>query len=338
MYRSISLQEWIVQSASLPLIDVRTPAEFTQGHIPGAQNVPIFSNEERVQVGTTYKQIGREPAILLGFELVGPKWAELIRQCLLLAPGKRIAVHCWRGGMRSGALAWALNFYGFEVYQVQGGYKAYRRWTLQQLQRSFNLRILGGKTGSGKTEWLHQLKAAGRQVIDLEAIAQHQGSSYGTMNRMVQPSQEHFENLLAWRLKDIDPAQPLWLEDESRRIGKREIPKDLWEQIRSAPMLDLQLPLETRVARLAAEYGVLDKDFLVECTERIGRRLGPEQTRDAVRAIREDRMPDFIRIVLFYYDKTYRKGLSMRDAQKVTALDAEALDSDSLLQSLLAFP
>lgn len=333
MYQSISFTDWLRDA--LPLVDVRTPAEFAQGHIPGAINVPIFSNEERVEVGTTYKQVGREPAILLGFELVGPKWADLIRRCLEIAPDKKIVVHCWRGGMRSGALAWALSFYGFKVYQLKGGYKSFRNWTQEVLHAPYRLCILGGKTGSGKTELLQHLKTSGAQVIDLEGLAQHKGSSYGTMNALVQPSQEHFENLLAWELHQLDSQKTTWLEDESRRIGKREIPAALWTQMRAAPLVDLHIPTEVRVSRLLQEYGVLDPAFLIESTQRIAKRLGPEQTRDAVRAIQEGRMADFIRIVLWYYDKTYAKGLASRDPETITQLSVDSISAPELRKKLL---
>lgn len=326
MIRNIPIEDWLQQPEPPILIDVRTPAEFTQGHIPGAFNVPLFSNEERVQVGTTYKQVGREPAILLGFDLVGTKWSGFIRQCLELAPGKRVAVHCWRGGMRSGAMAWALDLYGFEVYLIRGGYKAWRRWARERFETNYRIMVLGGMTGSGKTRLLQSLKAAGRQVIDLEDLAQHQGSSYGSMNKMQQPTQEQFENNMALQLKEIDPAQDLWMEDESQKIGKCGIPHPLWLQLRVARLIDLEVPLEQRVAALVQEYGCLDKDFLADATERIQKRLGPEQTKQALAAIREDRMADFIRIVLVYYDKTYRKGLSMRDKAQVFSFAAGSND------------
>ncbi|MCF3108051.1 tRNA 2-selenouridine(34) synthase MnmH [Niabella sp. CC-SYL272] len=337
MTQSITITHWIEQAAALPLVDVRTPAEFEQGHIPGAVNVPLFSNEERVQVGTTYKQVSREDAILLGFELTGPKWAGFIRQCLHIAPGKRIAVHCWRGGMRSGAMAWALGMYGFEVYTITGGYKSYRRWTHRQFERSYNIRVLGGMTGSGKTRLLQYMQQQGQQVIDLEALAQHQGSSYGTMNKMVQPTQEQFENDLAWQLKDMQPEPLLWLEDECQKIGKRGIPLPLWQQMRTALLVDLQVPLKQRVATLLLDYGHLDPEFLIESTERIHKRLGPLQTKQAVAAIREGRMADFIRIALVYYDKAYRKGLAMRPADKVFGLQASGNNPAADSELLTAF-
>lgn len=327
MIRTLSIDDFVQLDVNIPVADVRTPAEFAQGHIIGAHNIPLFTNEERVQVGTTYKQQGREPAILLGFDLTGSKWSGFIKQALEIAPGKKIALHCWRGGMRSGAMAWALNLYGFDVYLLEGGYKKYRRWVLDRFNQSYNLLILGGMTGSGKTQILHELAKAGEQVIDLEDLAQHQGSSYGTMNKLVQPSQEQFENDLATRLYKADKDLYIWLEDESLTIGKRFIPKALWNQMHDAHVLNIQLPLESRVEFLVKEYGSLDKEFLKECTSRIWKRLGPEQTKNAILAIDEDHMDDFIRAVLVYYDKTYRIGLSKRSPENVHELELAGNDS-----------
>lgn len=337
MTRQIPLTEFLQLSDPVALIDVRTPAEFEKGHIPGAFNVPLFTNEERVKVGTTYKQVGREEAILLGFDLTGAKWSGFIKSALEIAPDKKIAVHCWRGGMRSGAMAWALDLYGFEVLVIKGGYKNYRRWAHQQFGKQYPLCILGGMTGSGKTKILHNLKAAGEQVIDLEDLAQHQGSSYGTMNKLVQPTQEQFENNFAFQLKDMDTAHRIWVEDESITIGKCAVPIPFWRQMRDAVLIDLKIDAEQRIAMLVDEYGQLDKDFLIECTERIHKRLGPEQTKHAIAAIKENRMADFIRQVLVYYDKTYRAGLLKRNAEQVFPLELESADAGRNAEMLLNF-
>ncbi|MGY0034853.1 tRNA 2-selenouridine(34) synthase MnmH [Pedobacter sp. NJ-S-72] len=238
MIKPISINDFICLAEPIPLIDVRTPAEFEQGKIPGAFNVPIFTNEERVLVGTTYKQVGREQAILLGFDLTGNKWSSFIKQALEISPAKKIAVHCWRGGMRSGAMAWALDLYGFEVYLIEGGYKNYRRWSATQFEKTYQLIIVGGMTGSGKTKLLHQLESAKEQIIDLEELAQHQGSSYGTMNKMVQPTQEQFENNFAFELNQLDQERRIWVEDESLTIGKRCIPNPFWYQMRNSLLLN----------------------------------------------------------------------------------------------------
>lgn len=307
----------------VPLADVRTPAEFAQGHIPGAFNLPLFSNEERVTVGTTYKQVGREAAILLGFDLTGPKWSGFIRQALEAAPQKKIAVHCWRGGMRSGAMAWALDLYGFEVYLIQGGYKQYRRWVLEQFEAIYTLVVLGGMTGSGKTRILHALQTLGEQVVDLEELAQHQGSSYGSLNKLVQPTQEQFESTLAGQLHRFDRQRTIWIEDESSTIGKCLIPRPLWNQMTDAFLVDLQVDAAQRVRALAREYGELDRNFLIAGTERIRKRLGHDHAKHAIIAIQEGRLEDFIREVITYYDKTYRTSLARRDAGRVLTLALE---------------
>lgn len=335
MTRRTTIDELRQMPDRIPVADVRTPAEFAQGHVPGAFNLPLFSNEERARVGTTYKQEGREAAILLGFDLTGDKWVGFIRQALEAAPYKRIAVHCWRGGMRSAAMAWALDLYGFEVYLVQGGYKSYRRWVFRQLEQPYPLWALGGLTGSGKTSILGQLDLLGEQVIDLEDLAQHRGSSYGTLNRLVQPTQEQFENELAARLCAMDPKRMIWIEDESRNLGKCMLPELLWMGIQGAFLFDLQVSLEQRVDALVKEYGSLDKEFLVECTDRIRKRLGLEQAKYAVSAIRDGRMADFIRLVLVYYDKTYRKGLNSRDADKVVPLSVNNTDANRNARQLI---
>jgi len=327
MIHTLAIDEYMNLPKTIPVVDVRTPLEFNQGHICGAYNLPIFSNEERVQVGTCYKQRGREEAVLLGFDLTGPKWSGFIEQALELAPNKKIAIHCWRGGMRSGAMAWAFDMYGFEVYLLQGGYKKYRRWVLDAFAQPFYLLILGGMTGSGKTNVLRELKKQGEQVIDLEDLAQHQGSAYGSMGKLIQPTQEQFENNLASVLQKMDNRERLWLEDESITIGKRVIPNPLWIQMRAAEVIKLVVPIKERIQFLVDEYGSLDQDFLIACTQQISKRLGPEQTKSALLAIEENRMSDFIRWVLVYYDKTYQIGQNPRAAARVYEIKCEGTDA-----------
>lgn len=337
MVKTIAISDFLFLNPSVPLIDVRTPAEYTQGHIPNAYNVPLFTNEERIAVGTTYKQSGREEAILLGFDLTGNKWSGFIKQALSLAPLKKVGVHCWRGGMRSGAMAWALDLYGFEVYLIQGGYKSYRSWTLNQFTKTFKLKVLGGMTGSNKTKILHELQFLNEQVLDLEELAQHQGSSYGTMNKMVQPTQEQFENNFAFQLSKFNADKPIWVEDESLTIGKRCVPHPFFNQMRNSMLIKLDVSLEQRVEKLTEEYGVLDKDFLIACTERIRKRLGPEQTKHAIQAIQENRMADFVTLVLYYYDKTYQTGLNKRDSAKIFTLKLGIDNQANHAKKVLAF-
>ena len=337
MIKTVNIADFLSKPMLIPLADVRTPAEFRQGNIPGAFNLPLFSDEERIQVGTTYKQVGREAAILLGFDLTGNKWSGFIRQALEIAPGKKIAVHCWRGGMRSGAMAWALNLYGFDVHLIEGGYKKYRRWVLDQFEKSYQLCILGGMTGSGKTLLLQQLRLMGQQVIDLEELAQHQGSAYGSLNRLVQPTQEQFENNLAQQLNMLDSQQQTWVEDESMSIGRRFIPRPFYERMMKAAVIDLQIGHQQRLENLLKVYGTLDKEFLIESTERIGKRLGPEQTKHAIAAIREDRMQEFIRLLLVYYDKSYRNGIKKRTPGLIFPLPLDSQDIEHNAAAILQF-
>jgi tRNA 2-selenouridine synthase len=327
MIRTLNIEEFLKLADSTPIIDVRTPLEFEHASIPGAYNIPIFSNEERVLVGTCYKQQSREEAILLGFDLTGTKWSYFIKEALKIAPNKKILVHCWRGGMRSGAMAWALSLYGFEVFLLDGGYKRYRNWVLAQFKEEYPLHVLGGMTGSGKTNTLIELKKLNQQVIDLEDIAQHQGSAYGSMGKLIQPSQEHFENILASQLVKADRTKPIWVEDESLAIGKCFIPNPFFKQMRETDLFKIEVPFQKRVDFLVKEYGKLNKNFLIERTLKIGKRLGPLQTKEAIQAIEADQMDVFIKMVLVYYDRSYSKGQGKRSPDKVYSFPCNSTDA-----------
>ena len=337
MVKQISLQEFIEKSATIPVVDVRTELEFEQGHFPNALNIPIFTNEERVIVGTTYKQQGRQPAILLGFELTGPKWGNFIKEAEKIAPDKKIMVHCWRGGMRSSAMAWAFDLYGFEVYTLKGGYKTFRRFGIESFSNSYNFVILSGSTGSAKTKTLQEMKKLGEQVIDLEDLAQHQGSSFGSMGKLIQPSQEQFENLLATELVKMDISKPIWLEDESVTIGKRVIPKPIWEQMRKASIIKIEISKVERVNFLNEDYGNLNKEFLKESVIRITKRLGPLETKLTLQAIDESRMKDFINQVLVYYDKTYAKGLNNREILNIKQINLNKIAPRENAKAIIEF-
>jgi len=337
MVKQISLQEFIEKSATIPVVDVRTELEFEQGHFPNALNIPIFTNEERVIVGTTYKQQGRQPAILLGFELTGPKWGNFIKEAEKIAPDKKIMVHCWRGGMRSSAMAWAFDLYGFEVYTLKGGYKTFRRFGIDSFSKPYPFIILSGSTGSAKTKTLQEMKKLGEQVIDLEDLAQHQGSSFGSMGKLIQPSQEQFENLLATELVKMDILKPIWLEDESVTIGKRVIPKPIWEQMRKASIIKIEISKVERVNFLNEDYGNLNKEFLKESVIRITKRLGPLETKLTLQAIDESRMKDFINQVLVYYDKTYAKGLNNREILNIKQINLNKIAPRENAKAIIEF-
>ena len=199
----IDIKEFLKLSETHPILDVRTPAEFTQGHIVNALNLPLFTNEERVLIGTLYKKQGKQPAVLKGLEVVGPKLHEYVNEAIKLNKTGTFLVHCWRGGMRSSSMAWFLETYGFKCFTLKGGYKNYRKRVLESFNEEKNILVLGGKTGTGKTLILHELEKHKEQIIDLEKLAHHKGSSFGSLGEEPQSSQEQFENELSFQLSKV---------------------------------------------------------------------------------------------------------------------------------------
>lgn len=231
---------------------------------------------------------------------------------------RTVLVHCWRGGMRSAGVAWLLDLYGFKVYTLAGGYKAYRKWVLLQFEKTYSFNVIGGYTGSGKTLVLHELKRIGKPVIDLEALANHKGSAFGAMGQLPQPKQEMFENLLASDLHALsmmkEPADNrIWIEDESQRIGNLNIPPNLWKQMRNSPLYFLNIPFEERLEYIVKDYGKFDREKLVNATLRIHKRLGGLETKNALNHLVENDIKECFRILLTYYDKWYSKGLHNRE-------------------------
>ena len=333
MIKALPVGEFV--TTGLPLIDVRSPGEFARGHIPGAHPLPLFNNAERAVVGTLYKQTGRDAAVLEGLRIVGPKLAGIVEQARALAPDGRIAVHCWRGGERSGSVAWLLDKAGFaEVLTLKGGYKAFRNHVLQSFHAVPELWVLGGFTGTGKTETLQHLAELDEQVIDLERLAHHKGSSFGGLGQAPQPTQEHFENMLWEALRSMDPGRALWVEDESHMIGRNKLPDAFFAALRGARLFFADMPLEDRVERLVKDYGAYPKEQLGEAVQRIARRIGPQHAKAALAALDQGDLHTVARITLGYYDKTYAHGLSKRDATRVTTVPAQAADLRALAQSL----
>jgi tRNA 2-selenouridine synthase len=325
-----------------PVLDVRSPAEYQQAHIPGAYSLPLFTDEERKVVGTAYKQQSRETAIKIGLDYFGPKMrliVEAVEKLVgsreltvktnisatdsglptpdseLATPNSRLVLlHCWRGGMRSAAIAWLLDLYGFKVITLIGGYKKFRQYVLEIFEQPFVFNILGGYTGSGKTEVLRQLQLNGEKVIDLEDLANHKGSAFGNLGMPAQPSQEMFENLLAIALRtQKELATPIWLEDESQRIGLNNIPQPLWNNMRQSPVFFLEIPFEERLKFIVQWYGQQHKDRLTEAIQRIQKRLGGLETKTAIAFLTENNTTECFRILLKYYDKYYSKSLHNRE-------------------------
>ena len=341
----VNIEDFLELARLYPVLDVRSPGEYGHAHIPGAYALPLFTDEERKIVGTTYKQQSREAAIKIGLDFFGPKMRSMVegvenivdsRQLTVDSrkaegEGKKIVlVHCWRGGMRSAGVAWLLDLYGFKVYTLIGGYKFFRRWVLQQFEKTWFFNILGGYTGSGKTELLKQLAALSEKVIDLESIAVHKGSAFGNIGLPAQPSQEMFENSLAVQLHfKVDSKsfsnpelngqsgnhknEIIWLEDESQRIGTVNIPQSLWLQMRRANVYFIDIPFGERLKHITDEYGQLDKEKMISAIERIQKRLGGLEAKMAIQFLEEGKIIDAFRILLKYYDKWYLRGLNSRD-------------------------
>lgn len=241
------------------IVDVRSPAEFEEDHLPGAINWPVLDNDERRIVGTLYKESPFE-ARKLGAALVARNIARHIEQSTQdLSKDWRPLVYCWRGGQRSGAMSWFLGQIGFRSRQLVGGYKAYRgqvRDDLETLPQRFDWQVLCGRTGSGKTRLLQALAAEGAQVLDLEGFAAHRGSVLGALPGRPQPSQKRFDSLLWEALRALDPARPVFVESESAKIGRLRVPEALLTRIRrDGQCLWLELPEDARVALLLEDYG-----------------------------------------------------------------------------------
>lgn len=339
----IQIQQFISLSANYPVLDVRSPGEYQHAHIPGAYSLPLFTDQERAVVGTLYKQEGREAAIRTGLDYFGVKMRRMVEEIAQQYPAlipkgskqnkdastKPILVYCWRGGMRSAGVAWLLDLYGFKVYTLAGGYKTFRGWALDLFTDPGPVQILGGYTGSGKTDLLHHIQKKGEsKIIDLEGLANHKGSAFGAIGLLPQPSQEMFENKLAlafFRVRlsadnndqgytnSITPDKPIWLEDESQRIGSVNIPAALWEKMRKSVVYFLDIPFEERLKYLTETYGKLNKGDLAAAITRIQKRLGGLETKTALGYLVEDNISSCFDILLKYYDKKYKKSLANRE-------------------------
>ena len=368
--QKIVLKQFLSLSREYPLLDVRSPGEYKHAHIPGAHNLPLFSDEERKLVGTTYKQKSREEAIKIGLDYFGVKMRKMVEEVeeivgswqLAVGKGKAaesklptangLLLHCWRGGMRSAAVAWLLDLYGFKVYLLVGGYKAYRKWVLAQFEQEYEFKIIGGYTGSGKTLVLHDLEKQGQTTIDLEALANHKGSAFGALGEKEQPGQEMFENLLAGSLNDVRCAltdeerttdndqhsTTIWLEDESQRIGNLQIPMPLWCTMRKCPVYFLDIPFEERLQYITQEYGKFEKEKLVNAIIRIQKRLGGLETKNAINHLIENDHKSCFRILLTYYDKWYGKALYNREniSSLLNKIDCAGVDTAANTKKLLS--
>ena len=296
---------FIKESRTTPIIDVRTPAEFAEGHIPGAVNIPIFNDRERAIVGTLYVNQGRQPAIETGLEIIGPKMADFTRNASKIASSGKLLVHCWRGGMRSESMAWLYERVGIQCSILEGGYKAYRNYLLKEFGNIPQLIVIEGPTGSGKTEILMNLKLMGEQVIDLEALAHHKGSVFGGIGQRIQPSTQQFQNNLLGEFIILDKSKRIWVEGESQTIGKVFLPNLLWHRMNDATLIEINVPRPDRVKRLMNEYGELPKEEMEYAIVSLAKRIGEVRKNEILNDFREQKLELVADKLLDYYDKTY---------------------------------
>lgn len=335
MPKQIEIEQFLKLSETTQIIDVRSPGEFSDGHIPGAVNIPIFTNEERAIVGTAYKKQSKEIAVIKGLDLVGPKLAIFAKKALKLAgKDRKILVHCWRGGMRSGSMAWLFSTIGIESLILKGGYKAYRNHCLDLFNMDREIKIVGGYTGSGKTVILHKLRDKGEQIIDLEGLANHKGSAFGALGQEPQPKTEQFSNLLAKELATLDPKKTLWLEDECAHIGKVFIPQELFSKMKISDVIFLNSSHELRTERLMGEYTDFPPEMLKECITKITKRLGGLQAKMATASIESGELKEAVSIALKYYDKSYKYDIEQK-IERSTILEVLEDNPEEIADTLI---
>lgn len=332
----VNVELFLEKMNEAPVLDVRSPGEYRQGHIPGAISFPLFTDEERAEVGTLYKQVGPDAAVKRGLELVEPKMKEMYAQGISLASDKRILVHCWRGGKRSESVAWMLSLSGMEVKVLVGGYKAYRNFVLEIFDRPKDLWIIGGLTGAGKTEVLHQLGKMGEPILDLEAMANHRGSAFGGLGMGDEVTQAQFENRLGLKLHELGMYNNIWVEDESRGIGPISLPAGYWKSHCLGKLFFIELPRNVRIERLMQDYGHLDQALLRHSVERIQKRLGGKVTQQVLGALDAGNGELVVDLLLDYYDRFYMHLVKARKPESVKILQFERFDAVEMAHVLKA--
>jgi tRNA 2-selenouridine synthase len=318
-----------------PLIDVRSPKEFTLGHIPGAINLPLLSDEQRKNVGRLYKKDGKQAAVLEGLAQVGPNLHELALNGLGLAKKGKVILYCQRGGMRSQSVAWLLTIAGIHVKILEGGYKAFRGWVNTTLCRPLDIVLLSGQTGVGKTDLLQEMKSQGEQIVDLEGVAHHKGSAFGGIGEQPQPSTVQYENQLAMLISQLDLNQRVWIENESRMVGKCVIPEGLWRQMQQASFVLLHRDKDERIKRLCQDYRMASDQEITDALKQISKRLGAEKVTIAMTALDNENREKVASIALEYYDHLYKKSLKKKSFPPDQVLNTSNVQFDSLVGELV---
>ena len=322
----LNIKDFIAKSSGELIIDVRSPIEFNKGHMTNAVNIPLFEDAERAEIGTLYKQQGKETAVTRGLEIVSPKMVPFVSKVKALSKNKKAFVYCFRGGMRSNSFSWLLNTSGLDSCILHGGYKAYRNYVLESFTKKKKIILLGGKTGSGKTDILKLLNKDFAQVIDLEKLANHKGSAFGAINEEKQNPQQIFENNLCYEFSLLDLSKPIVLENESQNIGYNRIPHALWLQMKEAAIIMLEIPFELRVQKLVDDYTTADIEALKKAVKKIAQQLGPLNTKLCLQYLDEGRLGDVASLSLSYYDKAYDFSFA-RQKQSGIVIQSETIDA-----------
>jgi len=295
------------------IIDVRSPAEFAMDHVPGAINLPVLTDDERIEVGTIYKQSPFE-ARKIGAAMISRNVSKHLSEALADKPlDFRPLLYCWRGGMRSRSIAFILRSVGWDAYIIKGGYHTFRKFVISETERlletqGFQFEIISGFTGVGKTRVLEKAQELGKQVLDLEGLANHKGSLLGGMSGG-QPSQKQFDTRIWQVLSQADPAKPIYVEAESNRIGKLHQPPALWKKLASAQVTQLSMPLDDRVRFLLDDYPYLvnNPEQLIVLLNHLRRLRGNEQVDTWIELIHSDQWHDLVKSLLeHHYDLSYR--------------------------------
>lgn len=332
------------------IIDVRSPAEFLEDHLPDAQNHPVLDNEERILVGTRYKQVSAFEAKKLGASIVSRNIAQCLESSFLDMPKNwRPLVYCWRGGQRSGAFTHVLREIGWDAHQLGGGYKAWRRHVISQLEilpEKFAFCVISGATGSGKSRLLEVLAERGAQVLHLEQMAAHKGSVLGSLPGQQQPSQKGFDTMLVAALGQLSADRPVFVEAESRRIGQLQLPDALVAAIRRAPCIRLQATLDARIDFLLGDYRYATEDpqWLVGCIERLHGLQSRETLSRWKQLIADEAFRPLVHELLTqHYDQLYQRSQNHnytehRQARTVTLNDLSNAAMSALALELLRTP
>ena len=326
------------------IIDVRTPAEFSEDHIPGAINCPVLSNEERITVGTLYKQVSPFEARKVGAALVAKNIAEHLQTSFRNHPKSwRPLIYCWRGGQRSGAMSIILNQVGWAAYKLEGGYKIYRHDVLDKLgilPHKLQLRVICGPTGSGKSRLLHSLAESGQQVLDLEMLAQHRGSVLGRWPDHAQPSQKGFDSQLLQVLQSFDLAQPVYVEAESNKIGRIALPDSLVTVMHDSQCLLLETAIDVRVAGLLEDYRhyLADPEMLISHLQALSRYHGAKLLEHWIALIHGGDYAALVgELLTLHYDPSYLRATSKHFTHLDQALRIPLLNlSDNALSEIVA--